>query len=63
MIEMELKSNKDVVEVVIDGKIFTEYRFGHYSCRPFLYPMLTPEGTPLTRGFPIDNRPTSLFFI
>ncbi|MAN23370.1 MAG: hypothetical protein CME10_03810 [Gemmatimonadetes bacterium] len=55
MIEMELKSNKDVVEVVIDGKIFTEYRFGHYACRPFLYPMLTPEGTPLTRGFPIDN--------
>ena len=55
MIEMELKSNKDVVEVVIDGKIFREYRFGHYACRPFLYPMLTPEGTPLTRGFPIDN--------
>ncbi len=55
MIEVALKAEKDVVEVTIDGKIFTEYRYGHYACRPFLYPMQTPGGIPLTRGFPVDN--------
>lgn len=55
MIEVKLIPERDIVEIMIDGKVFTEYRYGHYACRPFLYPMKTHEGIPLTRGFPVEN--------
>jgi hypothetical protein len=41
--------------VTIDGELFTEYRYGHCACRPFFYPVLTPGGQRLTRGFPMDD--------
>ena len=48
-----IQLDKDAAKAVVseDGKTFTEYRYGHYVCRPYLYPVLTPGGQRLTRRF------------
>jgi hypothetical protein len=44
----------DRVRVEIGGQLFTEYIFkGAY--RPYCYPVLAPDGTPLTRDFPMKQ--------
>ncbi len=55
MIGIELKSDKNKAVVTIDGQLFTEYRYGHYACRPYLYPVLTPGGQGLTRAYPMED--------
>lgn len=55
MIQIELQRDDSKVVVTVDGKPFTEYRYGHFLCRPFFYPVLTPDGQRLTRGFPVDD--------
>jgi len=44
------------VDVMIDGKLFTSYRWPDSVYKPVLYPILTAAGTPVTRGFPIKPR-------
>lgn len=44
------------VNVMIDGKLFTSYWWPDSVYKPVLYPVLTPAGTPITRGFPINPR-------
>lgn len=44
------------VEVSIDGQLFTAYRYPDDIAKPILYPILTDQGVPLTRGFPIAPR-------
>ena len=46
----------DRVRVEIDGELFTEYLFAGAS-RPYCYPVLAPDGTPLTRDFPMKQTP------
>ncbi len=55
MIEITLQPQDSKAVVTVDGRLFTEYRYGHYVCRPFFYPVLTPDGQRLTRGFPVDD--------
>lgn len=55
VIDIQLSSDAGKVSVTIDGKPFTEYIFGHYICRPALYPVLTPDGTGLTRAYPFEE--------
>jgi len=55
MIRIELEPENSKAIVTVDGRLFTEYRYGHYVCRPFFYPVLTPGGKRLTRGFPVDD--------
>jgi hypothetical protein len=44
----------DRVRVEIEGQLFTEYIFtGAY--RPYCYPVLAADGTPLTRDFPMKQ--------
>jgi hypothetical protein len=45
------------VEVRIGGKPFTAYVWPESLTKPVLYPVLTAQGTPVTRGFPLDPRP------
>jgi hypothetical protein len=46
------------VEVYVDGHFFTAYRYaGQGLKKPILYPLLTAEGTAITRGYPLDPRP------
>ncbi|MFT5687677.1 MAG: hypothetical protein ACI8PQ_000507 [Planctomycetota bacterium] len=43
------------VGVTVDGELFTILR--HDAQVPYLYPVLGPAGTPVTRGYPMDLRP------
>jgi hypothetical protein len=45
----------DRVRVAIDGQLFTEYVFGDGASRPYCYPILAADGTPLTRDFPMKQ--------
>ncbi|AWT58914.1 MAG: hypothetical protein DF168_00086 [Candidatus Moanabacter tarae] len=55
MIEIELMPEENKVAVTIDGALFTEYRYGHYVCRPFFYPVLTSDRQHLTRRYPMES--------
>ena len=44
------------IDVMIDGKLFTSYRWPDNVCKPILYPVFTSAGTEITRGFPIEPR-------
>ena len=45
------------VDIVADGQPFTSYIFPGTIKKPVLYPLRTPYGTVVTRGFPLDARP------
>jgi hypothetical protein len=45
------------VDVLVDGRPFTTYRFAPSLKKPVLFPLLTPRGTPVTRGYPLEPRP------
>ncbi len=44
------------VDVEIDGKLFTSFRWDEKIKRPVLLPVMTVGGEFLTRGFPIETR-------
>jgi hypothetical protein len=44
------------IDVLVDGKLFTTYRWPENVCKPVLYPVYTSEGTAITRGFPIEPK-------
>jgi VCBS repeat-containing protein len=44
------------VDVIIDGKLFTSYRYPKNLEKPFLYPIIAPSGSVITRGFPLEPR-------
>lgn len=47
----------DRVRVEMGGTLFTEYVFGDGASRPYCYPVLAADGTPLTRDFPMRETP------
>src|SRR5512140_467376 len=47
----------DRVRVEIGGQLFTEYVYGDGATRPYCYPILAADGTPLTRDFPMKQTP------
>jgi hypothetical protein len=55
MIDIELQPEHSKAVINIDGHLFTEYRYGHYVCRPYFYPVLTPNGVGLTRAYPMED--------
>ena len=44
------------VDVTIDGKPFTSYLWQTNQRKPVLYPLIAPDGTTVTRGYPFDMR-------
>jgi len=48
--------DKQKVEVYINGTLFTSYQYPQNLEKPFLYPVYAPNGSVITRGFPIDPR-------
>jgi hypothetical protein len=45
------------VDISIDGKPFTSYIWPATLKKPVLYPLRTAQGTIITRGFPLEQRP------
>ena len=45
----------DRVRVEIAGQLFTEYIFGDGATKPYCYPVLASDGTPMTRNFPMKK--------
>jgi len=54
---VKLTKLADRVRVEIDGQLFTEYVYGDGATRPYCYPILSADGTPLTRDFPMKDTP------
>lgn len=48
--------SKQRIDVTIDGKLFTSYRYAEQIRRPVLLPIMTANGTFVTRGFPHETR-------
>src|SRR5512133_2374217 len=47
---------KQKVDVIVDGKLFTSYQYPSNLEKPFLYPVIAPCGSVITRGFPLEPR-------
>lgn len=58
-VSVELQSSRQRVDVKIDGKLFTSYYFPGPDLvkKPVLYPVYSPGGSLVTRGWPLDPRP------
>jgi len=54
---VKLTKLEDRVRVEIGGQLFTAYVFGDGASRPYCYPVLAADGTPLTRDFPQKDTP------
>ncbi|HSW44840.1 MAG TPA: PmoA family protein [Phycisphaerae bacterium] len=44
-----------LIEIKIDGKLFTEFRWGDDEPKPFLWPVIGPTGEPVTRAYPMKD--------
>ena len=47
------EKNKNIIHVSIGGKHFTDLFFPDTIAKPVLYPIKAPNGTVITRGFPV----------
>ena len=45
------------VDIQVNGQPFTSYVYPNSIKKPVLYPLRTPAGTVVTRGFPLDPQP------
>ncbi len=55
-VEVKVNEAAKRVDITIDGKPFTSYIWPSTLKKPVLYPLRTAQGTPITRGFPLDPR-------
>jgi hypothetical protein len=55
--DVKLAPLADRVRIEIDGQLFTEYIFGDGATKPYCYPVLASDGTPMTRDFPMKQTP------
>lgn len=53
--DVKLTTLADRVRVEIGGELFTEYVYGDGASRPYCYPILAADGTPMTRDFPMKE--------
>jgi hypothetical protein len=55
-VNVSRKNDQRRVDVTVDGKPFTSYRWDERIFRPVLYPILSSGGSFVTRGFPLETR-------
>jgi hypothetical protein len=48
--------NQQKVDVIIGDNLFTSYRYPGDIEKPFLFPVIAPDGNIITRGYPIEPR-------
>lgn len=45
------------IDILYNGKLITSYLYGNTLDKPVLYPLITPDGVEVTRGYPLAPRP------
>lgn len=55
-VKMVKADDKQKVDVIIDGKLFTSYQYPKNLEKPFLSPIYAANGSVITRGFPLEAR-------
>ncbi|RKY09460.1 MAG: hypothetical protein DRP65_07795 [Planctomycetota bacterium] len=53
--KVEFVEGEDKIDVVIGGEVFTSYMYGGELTKPVLYPVKTPSGIKVNRGFPFEK--------
>jgi hypothetical protein len=48
--------DKKKVDVFVNGTFFTSYQYPKNIEKPYLFPVMAPNGSVITRGFPIEPR-------
>lgn len=48
--------DKQKVDVMVEGKLFTSYQYPSNMEKPYLFPVVAPSGSVITRGFPLEPR-------
>lgn len=52
--KIEVSEKNNIVEIKIDGKVFTKYHYADAD-RPYFYPVLAPTGDNITRKWPMED--------
>ena len=55
-VRLILREQETRIDVEVDGKLFTSYRWDEKIRRPVLFPVMSVGGGNITRGFPIETR-------
>ena len=55
-VKLVRQDEKSKVDVYVDGKLFTSYQYPVNIEKPFLFPVYSPDGNIITRGYPIEPR-------
>ena len=55
-VKLVRQDEKNKVDVLIDGKLFTSYHYPINIEKPFLFPVYSPDGSVITRGYPFEPR-------
>lgn len=55
-VRIERRDDQQKVNVYIGGTLFTSYNYPLNFEKPFLYPVFAPNGSVITRGFPLEPR-------
>lgn len=48
--------DRNRVDIYIEGSLFTSYQYPRNIEKPFLFPVTAPNGSVITRGFPVEPR-------
>jgi hypothetical protein len=55
-VRLERLDDQQKVNVYVNGRPFTSYMYPSNLEKPFLYPVFAPNGSVITRGFPLEPR-------
>ncbi len=55
-VRLERLDEQHKVNVYVNGSLFTTYQYPVNLEKPFLYPVYAPNGSVITRGFPLEPR-------
>jgi len=56
-VQLVHKDEETRVDVTVGGAPFTSYIYPNALKKPVLYPLRSAQGTPVTRGYPLEPRP------
>jgi hypothetical protein len=55
--DVSIVAGKDVIEFKAGSTVVAKYAIAETVAKPYLYPVLAPNGVPLTRGWPVEKAP------